>query len=91
VLAFERLPAPTPLHSEGVLPPLPPVPKGHPFPALAALSRLEVYLHLARVVSPADPEHAALSCLNSPHEQPDLGTWLQIMYVFVAPWRCTGA
>jgi hypothetical protein len=53
VLTFERLPAPTPLHSEGVLPPLPIVPKGHPFPALAALSRLEVSLRFAQMASSA--------------------------------------
>lgn len=52
VLTFERLPAPTPLHSEGVLPPLPAVPKGHPFPALPALSRLEV----CRVCTPLSPK-----------------------------------
>ena len=55
VLTFERLPAPSPLHSAGVLPPLPAVPKGHPFPALAALSRLEV--------SPCFAHAAALSLL----------------------------
>ena len=53
VLTFERLPAPTPLHSEGVLPPLPAVPKGHPFPALAALSRLEVSLQFVQTMAPA--------------------------------------
>lgn len=47
VLKFERLPAPTPLHCGAALPPLPTAPLGSSFPAMAALSRLEVR-HLLR-------------------------------------------